>query len=51
LRDDRLDKMQDAWKNPPPLEIKKDAAVPLADVDVAAARRDQRIRDAWKGAA
>jgi hypothetical protein len=24
LRDDRLDKMQDAWKNPPPLQIKMD---------------------------
>jgi hypothetical protein len=25
LRDDRLDKQQEAWRNPPPLEIKMDA--------------------------
>jgi hypothetical protein len=51
LRDDRLDKMQDAWRNPPTAEVKQDAAAPLADVDAAAARRDQRVRDAWKAGA
>jgi hypothetical protein len=54
LRDDRLDQQQEAWRNPPPLEInaevKKDAVAPVADVDAAAAARDQRVRDAWRGA-
>ena len=51
LRDARLDQQQELWRNPPPLEIKKDAAAPVADVDAAAARRDQRVRDAWKAGA
>lgn len=42
----------DAWKHPPAIAIKKDAAViPLvADSEAAAQRRDARLEQAWKGA-
>lgn len=46
----RLDELSTAWKNPPPEEVQKDNA-PVADVEAAAAARDQRLQDAWKGPA
>jgi hypothetical protein len=51
ILDARDQRLTSAWKHPAAAEVKKDAAAPLADVDAAAARRDQRVRDAWKGAA
>lgn len=49
-RDLRLDELSSAWRNPPPAEAQRDTAA-VADVEAAAAARDQRLQDAWKGAA
>ena len=50
-RDNRKAKLSDAWRNPPVVnaaQIEKPA--PTTPASDPAARRDARLRDAWKGA-
>jgi hypothetical protein len=49
--DARDKRIADAWRNPPAVEVKQDAAVPTVDLDALHAARNARLADAWKGAA
>lgn len=50
-RADRLKRLGDAWRNPPALDqaqIEKPTVPAVADGSDVYARRDARLRDAWK---
>jgi hypothetical protein len=49
--DARDKRIADAWRNPPAVEVKQDAAAPTVDLDAVHAARNARLANAWKGAA
>jgi hypothetical protein len=49
-RDLRLDALSNAWRNPPAQEAQATPG-PVADREAAAAARDARLENAWKGTA
>jgi hypothetical protein len=51
-RDLRLDKLSDAWRNPPAQEAVADnKPAPQIDLEAFHDKRNARLADAWKGAA
>lgn len=51
-RDLRLEKLSDAWRNPPVQQVMADNTVqPQIDLEAFHDKRNARLADAWKGAA
>lgn len=48
-RDQRKAKLSDAWRNPSPVAAHIEKHAPTTPTGDAAARRDARLRDAWRG--
>jgi hypothetical protein len=46
-----LDKLSDAWRNPPAQQVADSKVAPETDLEAFHDKRNARLADAWKGAA